>query len=696
MDGAWKEVATFAALEPAGDSVAIWIRAPVPASDVSDPALRLHGHLLTRLDEMWIGETRVAMTETTRVVALPRAGSEVIFHGRPERGATAPEIAFGSQHAIWTAGLRSEIPELAVCAVLLLAGLLLLGSTLRRGASPAYRGLGLFLAALGAQSFTLLPLLRAVVLPSSRALLVTNEIASTLHPVGFAFFVSAIFGDVRWKLIGRGVRVFAIAAVIAWGLFLVGLPTLDALHFAANLSVVFSAVLGMALAGKRARAGDRAARAYLYGIAALIVIALPDILDGMGTDFLPFQTVPYALLAFGAAMSVVIERRLGDTKDALAASAGELSRKVADLQERNVEVQALNVELRHQIAERSRELAGALRAGIAAPSLGLSLREGDVVDGRYRVVGALGSGGMGTVHEVERLKDGRRFALKVMSGHPHPTTAARFAREAEIAARIADPHLVAVVDVSGSTSAGMYLVMELVHGRSLEERRDRFGDVAWGVPVLAQIASGLAALHAAGVVHRDLKPGNVLLARAADGAEVAKISDFGISRFDAVEDDGAFEAAAGRAPVDEPQPETLDHPVALWSAETEARQVPVAAATRTPPAVPLTGTGVVMGTPAYMAPEIRRGARFAKPASDLFAFGLIAYEILAGRPAFAAPAIHLAFTMKHLPAVEPLPPEVPAEIGALVLACLAEEPSRRPAAAEAVAVLARATGKSAA
>ena len=694
VDGAWKEVTTFAALEPAGDSDAIWIRAPVPASTVSDPALRLHGHLLTRLDAMWIGETRVAMTETTRVVALPRASSEVIFHGRPEPGATVPEIAFGSQHAIWTTGLRSEIPELAVCGVLLLAGLLLLGSTLRRGASPAYRGLGLFLAALGAQSFTLLPLLRAVVLPSSRALLMTNEIASTLHPVGFAVFVSAIFGDVRWKLIGRGVRVFAIAAVIAWGLFFVGLPTLDALHFAANLSVVFFLGLGMALAGKRARAGDRAARAYLYGIAALMVIALPDILDGMGTNFLPFQTVPYALLAFGAAMSVVIERRLGDTKDALAASAGELSRKVADLQERNVEVQALNVELRHQIAERSKELAGALRAGITAPSLGLSLREGDVVDGRYRVVGALGSGGMGTVHEVERLKDGRRFALKVMSGHPHPTTAARFAREAEIAARIADPHLVSVVDVSGSTSAGMYLVMELVHGRSLEEMRDRFGDVAWGVPVLAQIASGLAVLHAAGVVHRDLKPGNVLLARAADGLEIAKISDFGISRFDAVEDDDAGEDEAGRGAKEEPQPETLDRPVALWAAETEARQEPVAVSARTPPAVPLTGTGVVMGTPAYMAPEIRRGARFAKPASDLFAFGLIAYEILAGRAAFSAPPIHLAFTMKRLPAVEPLPPEVPAELGALVLSCLAEAPSLRPAASEAASVLARATGKS--
>lgn len=327
---------------------------------------------------------------------------------------------------------------------------------------------------------------------------------------------------------------------------------------------------------------------------------------------------------------------------------------------------------------------------------------GQVIHNKYRLLRLIGDGGMGSVFEARHEVLGTTVALKFL--HPELSRRSglvqRFLQEARVSAQIQSPHVVRVTDVDQNPNGQAFIVMEYLEGKTLQtlyeelyHARQRLS-YADALEYAMQMLEGVEAAHTAGVVHRDLKPGNVLLARAADGLEIAKISDFGISRFDAVEDDDAGEDEAGRGANEEPQPETLDRPVALWAAETEARQEPVAVSARTPPAVPLTGTGVVMGTPAYMAPEIRRGARFAKPASDLFAFGLIAYEILAGRAAFSAPPIHLAFTMKRLPAVEPLPPEVPAELGALVLSCLAEAPSLRPAASEAASVLARATGKS--
>src|SRR5262249_37004924 len=102
------------------------------------------------------------------------------------------------------------------------------------------------------------------------------------------------------------------------------------------------------------------------------------------------------------------------------------------------------------------------------------------------------------------------------------------AREAQMASTVAHPNVVGIIDVDVASSGFLYLVMELVDGEPLHHYRERFGDPGWAVPVLRQIASGLAALHAAGVVHRDLKPGNVLVS----GAEVrpqVKISDFGIA-----------------------------------------------------------------------------------------------------------------------------------------------------------------------
>jgi hypothetical protein len=303
----------------------------------------------------------------------------------------------------------------------------------------------------------------------------------------------------------------------------------------------------------------------------------------------------------------------------------------------------LKREISHQVAERSKQLGEEL-ARFDGSADAVTIAPGDRFDARYRVVRALGTGGMGAVYEVERLTDEQRFALKIITGRVSGIVAARFAREAEIGARLHHPNLVSIVDVGVSHSGGPYLVMELVLGGTLEDRRSRFGDVVWAKSMLRQVADGLVALHDAGVAHRDLKPGNVLLQGGEQ--DVARISDFGISRIAAV--DGSVDVAAA----------TLE--------------------ASSPGAARLTGTGTLLGTPLYMAPESARGARVTDGPSDVFAFGVLAYEMLTARTPFRLPPVLLALANQPLPAPEPMPLPDADTLSRCVLQCLVEDPARRP------------------
>jgi serine/threonine protein kinase len=295
------------------------------------------------------------------------------------------------------------------------------------------------------------------------------------------------------------------------------------------------------------------------------------------------------------------------------------------------ELALLNAEVRRQVAERSRDLAQALSRLSDAPRAPSVLAAGQVVEGRYRVVRLIGAGGMGQVHEVERLVDGRRFALKMISGVPHREALMRLAREAEIAAQLDHPNVVAALDVGITALGAVFLVMQLVPGPTLQEQAGRFGDVAWAIPILAQIARALAVMHAHGIIHRDLKPSNVLL----DGTTV-KVTDFGIASL-----------ARGLG--------------------TE----------------PLTRTGVIIGTPIYMAPELADGVREATPASDLFSLGVLAYEILANRlPHALPPALERLHGRVPKPALAlgQISRTVPDEVAQFVDRCLTYGPDDRPSA----------------
>jgi biopolymer transport protein ExbB/TolQ len=394
-----------------------------------------------------------------------------------------------------------------------------------------------------------------------------------------------------------------------------------------------------------------AAMALAVGWLVLMLTQLPNFLLFMGRPAVAGGLLTAGLgFTFYYVLQVVVLAR-DHTR-----SLRETEARAKELEARSREVGLLNAELRHQIAERSRELTEALsRSGPSVPPA--ELAAGETFDRRYRVERPLGRGGMGAVYEVERLADGRRLALKVVTTELSGRSAARFAQEAEIGARLQHENLVSIVDVGVAAGGTPFLVMELVLGTSMEEQRRRFGDERWATPILRQIAAGLAELHAHRIVHRDLKPANVLLVEGGEGtAPLAKVSDFGISRFGIVEDGLNVDVAGA----------TLDV---------------VGASPRD-----LTQTGAVMGTPLYMAPEAwLTPARH--PSADVFSFGIVAYEALTGRAPFAVPPVLLVRAGQTIP--EPLPiAAAPTSFGALILSCLHLEPTKRPRAKEIAAWMA--------
>ena len=253
--------------------------------------------------------------------------------------------------------------------------------------------------------------------------------------------------------------------------------------------------------------------------------------------------------------------------------------------------------------------------------------------GRYRLGEPLGSGGAGQVWRAVDLVLERPVAVKLLRPEAavEPEARARLRAEARNASRLSHPGVAQVYDYGDSGAPYVpFLVMELVEGPSLAEVLAG-GPLEAGqaMDLVAQVCAGLHAAHAAGLVHRDIKPANLLI--TADGQ--VKITDFGIA-----------------------------HVVA---------------------GVPLTATGVLIGTPAYLAPERAAGGP-ATPASDLYSLGVVGYECLTGAPPFRGPALEVAEA--HLRCRFPaLPVTVPAEVGALVAALTARDPSSRPASAREVA-----------
>jgi serine/threonine-protein kinase len=263
---------------------------------------------------------------------------------------------------------------------------------------------------------------------------------------------------------------------------------------------------------------------------------------------------------------------------------------------------------------------------------------GDVIAGKYRIDCAIGSGGMGAVYQVTHRVTGKRFALKWLlpqiSGSGD--AAQRFIREAQVAGRFEHPNVVEVYDV-GSEGDSFYMVMELLEGESLAERVDRSGplSVTEVCELLIPCMRGVAEAHGAGIVHRDLKPANIFICKAARNLpEFGKVLDFGISKMS-----GAPGGELGEG---------------------------------------MTKSGTLIGTPHYMPLEQMRG-RAVDHRADIYAFGVVLYQVLSGNLPYPADSFSDLVLMLAHDAPEPLDeiPGMPRGLSQVVAHAMARDAADR-------------------
>lgn len=277
--------------------------------------------------------------------------------------------------------------------------------------------------------------------------------------------------------------------------------------------------------------------------------------------------------------------------------------------------------------------------GIAAP--------GDVVGGKFVVERVLGVGGMGIVVAARHMQLGQTVAIKFLRRNAAASAESvnRFVREARAAVGLQSAHVVRIMDVGTLEDGLPYMVMEHLSGTDLahvlEVRRTL--PVHEAVDYLLQAMEAVAEAHAIGIVHRDLKPSNLFLTVRPDGTPLVKVLDFGISK---AIDDGSQQAS-------------------------------------------LTSTAMVLGSPLYMSPEQVRSTKNVDTRTDVWALGVILYELLAGAPPFEADTI--TGLCAKIVADPPVPlrarrPDLPAALEAMVVRCLDKDAKKRPQSVAALAV----------
>ncbi len=269
-----------------------------------------------------------------------------------------------------------------------------------------------------------------------------------------------------------------------------------------------------------------------------------------------------------------------------------------------------------------------------------SLRPGSILADKYRIEKEIGRGGFGIVLRARHLNLGQIVAIKVLTegmwGPEWASDVERFRREAQATAALRSEHVVKLLDVDVLPDGRPYMVMEYLEGETLHVATYRRGplSIEEAVDIAMQLLAALAEAHAVGIVHRDLKPPNVFLAKAAGGSSLVKVLDFGVSKVGA-------EHGGDR---------------------------------------PLTRTGAVLGTFAYMAPEQLRDAKRVDGRADLWSVGHMIYEAFTKQTPFGpitSPLIATAILKNPPLPLQQLRPDLPPGLVAVIMKCLEKDPDRR-------------------
>jgi serine/threonine protein kinase len=270
----------------------------------------------------------------------------------------------------------------------------------------------------------------------------------------------------------------------------------------------------------------------------------------------------------------------------------------------------------------------------------LEFNPGDVLAGKYRIERVLGQGGMGVVVAATHLQLDERIAIKFLlsSALQNQEAVARFAREARAAVKIKSEHVARVTDVGTLETGCPYMVMEYLHGSDLGGLVQQRGPLPYeeAVDFVLQASEAIAEAHSLGIIHRDLKPANLFYTQRADGSACIKVLDFGISKITGLAGSGSD--------------------------------------------LGMTRTTTVMGSPLYMSPEQMASSRDVDVRTDIWALGVILYELLAGQVPFSADTMPqlCAMILQHpAPPLRNVRPDAPEALQAALLRCLEKDPARR-------------------